>query len=150
MGSQYQQIGETLRSLRELRGKTVTEVAQGTSFTSKSLILAENGQAEITVKYLLELCRVLAVTPNDILQGQFIESAVSYAVAEPSPMESYSASGDRRSMTYIRETNETLYDMKSKVREYRKEAQQEESFSPQTKTQSSPNKPKQWRTTYYR
>ena len=86
MGSQYQQIGATLRSLRELRGKSVTEVAQGTSFTSKSLILAENGQAEITVKYLLELCRMLAVTPNDILQGQFIESAVSYVEPEPMPI----------------------------------------------------------------
>lgn len=150
MGSQYQQIGETLRSLRELRGKTVAEVAQGTSFTSKSLILAENGQAEITVKYLLELCRVLAVTPNDVLQGQFIESAVSYEVPEPMPTAQYSISGDKRSMTYIRETNETLYEMKSKVREYRKEARQDEPVSSPSKTQSSPSTPKQWKTTYYR
>ena len=150
MGSQYQQIGATLRSLRELRGKSVTEVAQGTSFTSKSLILAENGQAEITVKYLLELCRMLAVTPNDILQGQFIESAVSYVEPEPLPMEPYASSANKRSMTYIRETNETLYEMKSKVREYQKEARQEESVPSATKTQSSPTISKQWRTTYYR
>ena len=53
-------------------------------------------------------------------------------------------------MTYIRETNETLYEMKSKVREYQKEARQEESVPSATKTQSSPTISKQWRTTYYR
>lgn len=93
---------------------------------------------------------MLAVTPNDILQGQFIESAVSYVEPEPMPMEPYASSADKRSMTYIRETNETLYEMKSKVREYQKEARQEESVPSATKTQSSPTISKQWRTTYYR
>ena len=66
------------------------------------------------------------------------------------PMEPYASSANKRSMTYIRETNETLYEMKSKVREYQKEARQEESVPSATKTQSSPTISKQWRTTYYR
>lgn len=76
MGINYLQVGDRIRSLREIRGMTASDLANRTGFTAKSMLLAENGRAAISLEFLLDICSALDVTPNDILRGMFRETDV--------------------------------------------------------------------------
>lgn len=71
MAINYKGIGERIQQLRKMRNLSVEEVAKQIQFTPKSLILAEHGQATIGLDFLLPICNALAVTPNDLLAGEF-------------------------------------------------------------------------------
>lgn len=78
----YGAIGERLRSLRELKNVTLTDLADKTNFTTKSLLLAEHGKAALNLEFVLSICEALDVTPNDLLKGQFPEKELTLATRE--------------------------------------------------------------------
>lgn len=70
MAINYKQIGERITQARKLKGLSINEMAEKIQFTPKSLLLAENGQATIELNFLIPVCNVLGITPNDLLEGE--------------------------------------------------------------------------------
>lgn len=135
MSVNMSKIGARVQGLRENLGLTVGEVALRTHYTQKSILLMENGRATVDVDFLVALCGVLNVTPNDILQGEYIQ---------PTPVEGDTDSridsfierldeikSNELSKTRIKDTEETINEIKAMVdqirAEERRESQQDKS-----------------------
>lgn len=71
MSIDYKRIGEQIQKARKLKKWTTGDLAQTAGFTPKSIVLAENGQASLSLDFLMSMCTTLNITPNDLLNGQY-------------------------------------------------------------------------------
>jgi transcriptional regulator with XRE-family HTH domain len=63
-------LGERLRTIRQLRGLTLKEVAEGTGLTTSFLSRLERGQTGVTVESLIRLADVYGVPMVDFFDHQ--------------------------------------------------------------------------------
>lgn len=145
MNVNYRRIGERIQSLRELRGLSIAEMADQTNFTPKSLLLAENGTAIISLEFVLSICQVLDVTPNDILKGQFPDKDFTLAARE-ALIDDFIArireleAAASTSKTKINNTEQTIEEIGKMVDSKKRELQKE---APVPKSGK-------WRSTYFK
>lgn len=145
MNIDYRRIGARIRSLRELKNISVLELADKTNFTSKSLLLAENGKATLSLEFLISICAALEVTPNDILRGQFPEDEFTLSARE-ALIEDFTVrlqeieEGTALTKTKIQETDRTLDEISRMVDSKRREMLRDSPVDP----------PKKWRSSYYK
>ena len=71
-------IGERLYALRKKQGLTQAEIAAAAGISDHTYAVIERGEADMRVKTLLALCKVLNASPNDI----FIDDSISLSPAE--------------------------------------------------------------------
>lgn len=64
-------IGQNLRTLRRQCGMTQAKLAEKTGVSTDHISHAEIGSGSISLPLLLEICKLLEVTPNDILAGEY-------------------------------------------------------------------------------
>lgn len=64
-------IGHNLRVLRKQSGMTQSELAEEIGVSKDHISHAEIGFGSISMPLLLEICRALNVTPNDVLSGEY-------------------------------------------------------------------------------
>lgn len=64
-------IGQNLRTLRRQCGMTQAEIAEKTGVSTDHISHVEIGSGTISLPLLIEICKVLEVTPNDILAGEY-------------------------------------------------------------------------------
>lgn len=60
-------IGETLAKLRERRGLTRGDIAEGVSVTNQTVAAWESGRHGPSVDLLMKICELLGATPNDLV-----------------------------------------------------------------------------------
>ena len=60
-------IGENLAKLRERRGLTRGDIAEGVSVTNQTVGAWESGKRCPSVDLLMKICELLGVTPNDLV-----------------------------------------------------------------------------------
>lgn len=142
MGINYLQVGERIRSLRELRGMTVGELAEKTDFTTKSLLLAEHGKASLSIEFVLSLCAALGVTPNDILRGEYPEIPHQpderEALIDNLVERLVGAQAEKtKSLTKINNTDQTVKEIESMVANLKREMKENEPVRGQPKYRGS-------------
>lgn len=127
MAVNYQRIGERMKTLRELKGLTVGNLVDKTNFTPKSILLAENGKASLSLEFLLSICTALDVTPNDLLLGEYVTTDSSILEAEAlfndlilRLNEAKSQDSDS-SKTLIKDTDLTIQEIRRKLVDYKRE-----------------------------
>lgn len=133
MAVNYKKIGERIQSLREYRGISVSDLANKTNFTTKSILLSENGRASISVDFLIALCAALNVTPNDILQGEF-EMPETVETDTPEMVSEFIDKLDeikqsKLSKSVIKDTHTTIMEIKKMVDECKEEERAKKSSS---------------------
>lgn len=64
-------IGQNLRTLRLQRDMTQAQLAEETGVSIDHISHAEIGSGSISLPLLIEICKLLKVTPNDILAGEY-------------------------------------------------------------------------------
>jgi Predicted transcriptional regulators len=64
-------IGHNLRVLRKQSGMTQSDLAEDIGVSKDHISHAEIGVGSISMPLLLEICRALNVTPNDVLSGEY-------------------------------------------------------------------------------
>lgn len=64
-------IGQNLRTLRRQCGITQADLAEKTGVSTDHISHAEIGSGTISLPLLIEICRLLEVTPNDVLAGEY-------------------------------------------------------------------------------
>lgn len=64
-------IGNNLRILRKHNGMTQAQLAEAIGVSKDHISHAEIGFGSISMPLLLEICRSLNVTPNDVLIGEY-------------------------------------------------------------------------------
>lgn len=64
-------VAKNIKALRRQRGLTQAEVAEKTGVTTAHISHIEIGKGTISLPLLIEMCKVMRVTPNDILVGEF-------------------------------------------------------------------------------
>lgn len=64
-------IGQNLRTLRRQCGITQAELAEKIGVSTDHVSHAEIGFGSISLPLLIEICKLLDVTPNDILAGEY-------------------------------------------------------------------------------
>lgn len=64
-------IGQNLRTLRRQCGITQADLAEKTGVSTDHISHAEIGSGTISLPLLLEICKLLDVTPNDVLAGEY-------------------------------------------------------------------------------
>ena len=64
-------VGQNLRTLRRQCGMTQADLAERTGVSTDHISHAEIGSGTISLPLLIEICRLLEVTPNDILAGEY-------------------------------------------------------------------------------
>lgn len=64
-------IGQNLRTLRRQCGITQAELAEKTGVSTDHISHAEIGSGSISLPLLIAICKLLEVTPNDILAGEY-------------------------------------------------------------------------------
>ena len=72
--SSIQEIGAKLLLARRKAGLTQVEVAEQAGLSDRTYADIERGMANMRVETLLRICRVLEITPNDILTRDEAES----------------------------------------------------------------------------
>lgn len=65
-------IGQNLRILRQQKGMTQAQLAEETGVSTDHISHAEIGFGTISLPLLIEICKLLKVTPNDILAGEYV------------------------------------------------------------------------------
>lgn len=60
------QVGEAIKEARKYKGMTQKEVANVFHMTQQQYSRFENGVFELNYQQIVELCKLLDVTPNDI------------------------------------------------------------------------------------
>ena len=60
-------IGNNLYKIRKSKGLTQAEVAEKADFSDRTYADIERGCTNMRIETLLEICKVLNITPNDIL-----------------------------------------------------------------------------------
>lgn len=63
----------TLKEWRELRGVTIRGLAEQTGMSTRTIMLAENGQREPTLRTWRRICDVLGIKPEQV--AEFRQSA---------------------------------------------------------------------------
>ena len=71
-------IAKNLKTARRQRGLTQAQVAERTGVSTAHISHAEIGFGTISLPLLLEMCKLMNVTPNDILAGEYIPDNYSY------------------------------------------------------------------------
>lgn len=71
---QKRNIGTNLGILRRKSGITQAQLAEETGVTANHISHVENGTNAMSITLLLDACKVLDVTPNDILAGEYSET----------------------------------------------------------------------------
>ena len=66
--SMVRDIGLRIKSIRQKRGLSQTELAEKAQMSYSALNKAENGKAIIRLDNFIKLCQVLQVAPDDILR----------------------------------------------------------------------------------
>lgn len=64
---ELREIGNKLLAIRKRRGMTQAEVAEAAGLSDRTYADIERGTANMRIETLLQICRALRVTPNDIL-----------------------------------------------------------------------------------
>lgn len=64
-------IGQNIRTLRKQYGMTQAEIAEKTGVSTDHISHVEIGSGTISLPLLIEICKLLEVTPNDILAGEY-------------------------------------------------------------------------------
>lgn len=64
-------IGQNLSVLRRQCGMTQAQMAEETGVTTDHISHVEIGSGTISLSLLLNICKLLEVTPNDILAGEY-------------------------------------------------------------------------------
>ena len=64
-------IGQNLRTLRRQCGMTQAQMAENTGVSTDHISHVEIGSGTISLPLLIEICKLLGVTPNDILAGEY-------------------------------------------------------------------------------
>lgn len=64
-------IGKNLKTLRKLRNMTQSELAAKIEVSTDHISHAEIGYGTLSLTRMLEICKLLEVTPNDILSGEY-------------------------------------------------------------------------------
>ncbi len=59
-------VGENLKEARKLKGLTQKEVAQKFYMTQQQYSRFENGVFELNYQQIVELCKLLDITPNEV------------------------------------------------------------------------------------
>lgn len=67
----FNQIGKRVLQLRRSRGMTQEEVAEQAGVSLRTYADMERGTGKIRLETLLCICKVLDITPDDILVGDF-------------------------------------------------------------------------------
>ncbi len=75
-------IGQNLRTLRRQCGMTQAQLAEKIGVSTDHVSHAEIGFGSISLPLLLEICKLLDVTPNDILAGEYTPDYVDEKVME--------------------------------------------------------------------
>lgn len=65
-------IGQNLRTLRRQCGMTQAQIAEKTGVSTDHISHVEIGSGTISLPLLVEICKLLEVTPNDILTGEYL------------------------------------------------------------------------------
>lgn len=147
MNIDYWQVGVRIRSIRELKNMSIAELADKTNFTTKSLLLAENGKATLSLEFLVSICGALGVTPNDILRGQFPEDEFTLSARE-ALIEDFTVrlqeiqEGATLSRSKIQETDRTIEEISRMVDSKRREMLRNSPVDPPST--------KKWRSSYYK
>ena len=63
----FHAIGNNLYAIRRRRGLTQAEVAEAADISDRTYADIERGTVNMRIETLLRICRVLQITPNDIL-----------------------------------------------------------------------------------
>jgi len=64
-------VGQNLRTLRRQCGMTQAQLAEKIGVSTDHVSHAEIGFGSISLPLLIEICKLLNVTPNDILAGEY-------------------------------------------------------------------------------
>lgn len=71
-------IGNKLYTFRKRAGMTQAEVAEAAGISDRTYADIERGSANMRTETMLKICKVLSVTPNDILIEESGESMLGY------------------------------------------------------------------------
>lgn len=75
-------IGQNIRTLRRQCGMTQAVMAEKTGVSTDHISHVEIGSGTISISLLIEICKLLEVTPNDVLAGEYtpdrLEKAPSF------------------------------------------------------------------------
>ena len=63
----FRQVGNTLLSYRKQRGLTQVAVAEAAGISDRTYADIERGTVNMRIETLIQICRVLKITPNDLL-----------------------------------------------------------------------------------
>lgn len=75
-------IGQNLRTLRRQCGMTQAQLAEKIGVSTDHVSHAEIGFGSISLPLLIEICKLLDVTPNDILAGEYTPDHVDEELME--------------------------------------------------------------------
>lgn len=75
-------VGQNLRMLRRQCGMTQAQLAQEIGVSTDHVSHAEIGFGSISLPLLIEICKLLDVTPNDILAGEYTPDYVDEDLME--------------------------------------------------------------------
>lgn len=64
-------IGQNLSTLRRQCGMTQAQIAEKTGVSTDHISHVEIGSGTISLPLLIEICKLLNATPNDILAGEY-------------------------------------------------------------------------------
>ncbi len=64
-------INKNLAALRIANGLTQAELAEAVGVTTDHIGHVENGSSGISLRFLIKICRILKITPNDVLSGEY-------------------------------------------------------------------------------
>lgn len=67
----YNRLGERIKNIRRGKKLSIEDLAQKVQYSAKSIVMLESGQASIGLELFANLCTVLDVTPNDLLEGEY-------------------------------------------------------------------------------
>lgn len=80
-------IGQNIRTLRRQCGITQAVMAEKTGVSTDHISHVEIGSGTISISLLIEICKLLEVTPNDVLAGEYtpdrLENAPSLKEGSP-------------------------------------------------------------------
>ena len=62
-------IGNNIKQARKQKGLTQTEVAEIFHMTQQQYSRFENGIFELNYKQIIDICKLLNITPNEIFEG---------------------------------------------------------------------------------
>lgn len=88
-------VGNNVKEMRKAVNLTQEELADLTGVSTVHVSHVETGKSGISVQFILELCRILSVTPNDVLSGEYGEPEVNINAQNFFETSPYIKDGDR-------------------------------------------------------